>query len=349
MVRRSLIVAALVAVSSPLAAQDEYVWTSARPDADAPLGVTGARTLDLGATEITYKFTQMNSRGVWYATDSLPLATTLQLYQVVPLTLSRQTHSVIVARGITEELTLMAQAEFSVYEREHLTGVGEFYTAGAEALGDITATAIYEAYRAGPYRLNISLGGVIPVGKSRTWACTPFIDPVNKCANTGTAPPEEPLPYDTRPGGGTFALMPGITGQVQNAVGSLGGQFRGRINIGTGLRDFALGDSYEANGWAAYRVNDVFSVSAGIRWQIWGTIEGADPLLDRTRDPGSDAVFLAGQRADMPVGVNFVMPEGSPLAGQRLFFEAVYALHHDYEGPQLGLDWGINVGWKMGF
>lgn len=347
MVRRSLIVAALLAVAAPLAAQDEYVWTSMRPDAEAPLGVTGARTLDLGATEITYRFTQMNSRGVWFVNDSLPLATTLQLYQVAPLTLSNQTHSVAVAYGITPELTLMAQGEFSIYEREQLTAGGEYYTTGTEALGDITATAIYEAYRGGPYRMNVSLGAVIPVGKSRTWACTPFSDPVGLCA--GSSAPEEALPYDVRPGGGTFAVEPGITGQVQNEFGSLGAQFKGRINIGTGTTDFTLGDRYEANGWAAYRFNSVFSASAGIRWQIWGNIEGADPLLDRTRDPESDGIFLSGQRADMPLGVNFVFPEGSPLAGQRLFVEAVYALHHDYEGPQLGLDWGINLGWRVGF
>ncbi|MDH3205649.1 MAG: hypothetical protein OEO79_03515 [Gemmatimonadota bacterium] len=338
MVRRSLIVAALLAVSSPLAAQDEWVWSSNRPDADAPLGVTGARTLDLGTTEITYRFTQMNSRGVWFATDSLPLATTLQLYQVAPLTLSKQTHSVMAARGITENLTVTASAEFSIYERDQLTSGGIYYITGAEELGDVIASAIYEAYRAGPYRLNFSMGAVIPVGKSRTWATTPF---------SGAG--EEPLPYDMRPGGGTFAVMPGITGQMQNEVGSIGAQFRGRINVGDGASDFALGDSYEANGWAAYKFNDVFSASAGIRWQIWGNIEGADPLLNATRDPGSDPVFLAGQRADMPVGVNFVMPGDGPLAGHRMFFEATYTLHQDYEGPQLGLDWGINVGYKVAF
>jgi len=29
--------------------------------------------------------------------------------------------------------------------------------------------------------------------------------------------------------------------------------------------------------------------------------------------------------------------------------EAVYAIHHDYEGPQLGLDWGLNLGWSASF
>ena len=28
-----------------------------------------------------------------------------------------------------------------------------------------------------------------------------------------------------------------------------------------------------------------------------------------------------------------------------MFGEAVYAIHHDYEGPQLGLDWALNFGW----
>ena len=51
----------------------------------------------------------------------------------------------------------------------------------------------------------------------------------------------------------------------------------------------------------------------------------------------------------MPLGINFVIPGTSPLAGQRLYLEAVYALHHDYEGPQMGLDWGINLGWKAAF
>jgi hypothetical protein len=338
MVRRSLIVAALVAVASPLAAQEEYVWTSSRPDADAPLGVIGARTLDMGATEIMYRFTQMNSRGVWFATDSLPLATTLQLYQVAPLTMSKQTHSVIASRGITENLTILATAEFSIYEREQLTSGGIYYITGAEEIGDITARAIYEVYRGGPYRMNVSIGGVIPIGKSRTYAMTPF---------SGTG--EEALPYDMRPGGGTFALLPCISGQVQNEYGSLGAQFTGRINMGTGPTDYTLGDRYEANGWAAYRFNDVVSVSAGIRWAIWGNIEGADPQLDATQDPGSDPVFLAGQEANMPVGLNFVIPGDGPLAGHQLFAEAVYALHHDYEGPQLGLDWGLNLGWKMGF
>ncbi len=339
MVRRSLIAAALVAVSSPVAAQEEeYVWASGRPDSQAPIGVFGARTLDAGALELTYRFNQMNSRGVWFSTDSLPLATTLELYTVAPLTLSNITHSVTGSYGLSERLTLTGTAEFSLIEREQITNAGILYITGVEALGDLSASAIYEVYRQGPYRMNMSFGAVLPIGKARTYADTPF----------GAA---QALPYDQRPGGGAFAVTPGITGQVQNEVASLGAQFKAKIHVGEGSADFTPGDRYQADGWAAYRINSALSLSAGVRWQIWGRIEGADPQLVPTQDPGNDNVtgMAGGQRADMPIGVNLLMPEGSVLAGHRLSVEAIYAMHHDYEGVRLGLDWGLNFGYTVPF
>jgi len=337
MVRRSLIVAALLAVSSPLAAQEEqYVWSLDRPDAEAPLGVVGARTLEAGHMDVGYRFSQINSKGVWFAKDSLQLATALQLYPVIPLELSQQTHTAYWAFGVTNQLTVLATAEFSVFERTQLTNTGILYITRIEDLGDLTAEGLYEVYRAGPFRVNGSFGVVIPTGKARVYATTPF---------SGTG--KEALPYDQRPGGGVFGLVPGATVEVQNEKASVGAQFKARLNVGNGAADFTPGDVYEANGWGAYKLNDVMSLSAGIRWASWGRIEGADPQLDPTRDPGNDPVTgrAGGQEVDMPIGVNVLMPSGSVLAGHRFQVEAVYALHHDYEGVRLGTDWGINLGW----
>lgn len=336
MVRRSLIVAVLMAASSPLAAQEEWMWTGDRPDSDAPLGVIGARTLDMGVMEVGYRFSQTNSRGVWFANDSLPLATTLQLYPVAPLTLSQQTHGAIFSWGLMDNLTLIGTAEFSIFEREQLTDMGILYITRTEALGDLTAAALYEVYRAGPYRANVSLGAVFPTGKSRTYADTPF----------GA---DQALPYDQRPGGGTIGITPGAAFQVQNEVGTVGATFRARINLIEGTTDWAPGDRYEANGWGAYKINDALSLSAGVRWAIWGRIEGADPQLDPTMDPGNDPVIglAGGQRADLPLGINLRMP-GGILEGHRIQLETVYSLHHDYEGVRLGQDWAITLGWTAG-
>jgi len=336
MVRRSLIVAALMAVSSPLVAQEpvEWVWAGNRADADAPLGVFGARTLVEGDMEVGYRFAQTNDLGVWFSTDSLPLATTLQLYAVAPLEMSRQSHIGTFSWGILEYLTLTGSVEFVVFEREQLTDTGILYITRVKELGDVTASAIWEVYHAGPYRGNISLGAVFPTGKSRTYANTPF----------GTS---QALPYDQRPGGGTFGLTPGAAFQAQNEFGSVGATFRARINLVEGVTDWTPGDRYEANGWAAYRIDDALSASMGLRWQGWGRIEGADPQLDPTMDPGNDPVTgtgAGGQQADLTLGINFMMPGGA-LAGHRFQLESNYTLHHDYEGVQLGRDWAINLGW----
>jgi hypothetical protein len=51
----------------------------------------------------------------------------------------------------------------------------------------------------------------------------------------------------------------------------------------------------------------------------------------------------------MPLGLNIVMPMGTMVAGHRFAFEVLYSLHHDYDGPQLGLDWGMNIGYAVPF
>ncbi|MDA0329225.1 MAG: acyl-CoA dehydrogenase family protein [Gemmatimonadetes bacterium] len=107
--------------------------------------------------------------------------------------------------------------------------------------------------------------------------------------------------------------------------------------------------SFEGNAWMAYAFNHHISGSAGVRWQSWDHLSGADPGLNLAEDPGNVGAMLAGQRAMLPIGLNFLIPDGSRFAGNRLSVEAVYSMHHDYEGPQLGLDWGLNVGWTIGF
>jgi len=334
MVRRMLIVAGLMAAASPLAAQDEeWVWTGGRADADAPLGVIGARTLEQGTIEVGYRFDQVNSLGVWFSKDSVPLETTLQLYTVAPLEMSRQAHQATLAWGVLDNLTLTGTMEFVMFERKQLTDSGILYITRAEEIGDLTASAIWEVYRSGPFRGNLSLGAVFPTGKSRTYADTPF----------GAS---QALPYDQRPGGGTFGLVPGATFQAQNEFGSVGAQFRARFNLVDGVTDWTPGDVYQANVWGAYKITDPLSASWGLRWSMKGRIEGADPQLDPTMDPGNDPVtgLAGGQQADLVLGVNFLMP-GGPLTGHRFQLESIYTLHRDFEGVQLGQDWAIKLGW----
>ena len=343
MVRRSLIAAALLAATTPLAAQTPptdpvaWSWTANRPDANAPLGVFGARTFEDGEIVLSYRFSQMNSRGVWFGSDSLDLATTLQLYDDAPLTLSDVRHQVSLGVGVSENLTFIARGEFAVLERETIAN-SNLLRVGVEEIGDVEVGLLYNVYREGPYRLHIQGGAIIPTGSARTFADT-------TAAGGGAT---VALPFDMRPKGGTVGAILGLTGTTQNEVASLGAQFRARINLHS-RNGYRLGNRYEANGWAAYKVSQSISVSWGARWANWGNITGVDRRLDQGGDPHNVGNALAGQLAMMPIGLNFVMPPESPFAGHRLSLEAVYALHRDYESPQLGLDWGLHFGWSVAF
>jgi hypothetical protein len=338
MVRKSLLVAVLLAIATPIAAQQEYVWTSKRPDGHAPIGVMNGRTLERGAVEFSYRYSQLSSRGVWLANDSLPLETTLEFYDVAPLTLTNQTHNFSVSVGATENLSFVANMVYSTREREQLTSGGVFYVNQIEELGDLSVTGLYSFINSGPYRAHVQLGALVPTGKEDVFGETPF-----------STPDAEALPYDMRPGAGTFALLPGMTVSVQNEVGGFGAQVSANMPLGENDRQFALGRSTMGTVWASYMMNRYFSFSGRVRWQNWAGITGGDPDLDPARDPGNDGFFLEGERVDLPIGVNFYLPEGSRFAGHRLSFEAIFPVSHEYTGPQLGLDWGMVIGWQVVF
>lgn len=249
MVRRSLIAAVLMAVAAPLAAQSplpgpvQWTWSADRPDADAPLGVFGGRTLEEGEVQIGYRLYQTNWQGVWFGTDSLDLATTLQLYDDAPTKRSDIRHRVALSVGVTENLTLLARGEFAVMERETIANGGLIRTS-TEALGDVEIDALYNVYNKNEFRLHVQAGAVIPTGSSTTYADTTR-------AQGGVTVVQ---PYDMRPGGGVFGAIVGMTGTVQNEVGSIGAQFRLRANFGSngaGTTGYTPGDEYEASGWAA--------------------------------------------------------------------------------------------------
>ncbi|MDX1647491.1 MAG: hypothetical protein R3304_10135 [Longimicrobiales bacterium] len=344
MVLRSLIAAAaILAVGAPLGAQapmgqsDEgWTWTADRPDANGRLGVFGVRALAAGELDLQYRFSQTNYQGIYIGTDSLGLEEVLQRYQNAPLTRSEVVHDVRLRLGITDRLTLLARGGFAAYERETTTATS-MVRVGVNELTDAEVGLLYNVYGDGPYRLDFQAGAVIP-----TMAGNTTYGPTS--ANTVGE-----LSYDMRTSAGTVGVIGAIGGNVQNEVGSLGAKMQARVFVGESDAGYTPGDQYEANGWAAYNVNDHLSVLAGIRWQSWGNIEGADPDLDAMADPHNEGRTLSGQHALLPLGLNLVIPGESVLAGHILSLEAVYPLHRDLESPQLGVDWGLNLGYRMTF
>jgi hypothetical protein len=156
------------------------------------------------------------------------------------------------------------------------------------------------------------------------------------------------LPYNMQIGSGAWALVPGLTAQVMNEFGSVGGQVLGYFALADNDRGWRPGNSVHANLWAGYRFNDVVSASVGARMSASSSIQGVDPDLETLRDPGDLALSFAGERVDLPLGVNLRMTEG-PLAGHRLSLESVWTVHEEFDGPALASDWGFIIGWQKEF
>lgn len=338
MVRQSLLAVAALLVAAPLTAQDEHTWTSDRPDGHAPLGIHADRVLPLGAFQISYRFAKMDDEGVVFDNRSLPLSTTFQFYDVAPLAQDNLSHELELAYGATEDLTLLGSIRYHQMERQQLTADETLYITEAKELGDTELSALYRLYQQGPYTAQVHAGVLIPTGQEEVSAETPF-----------STPGEEALSYDMRPGAGVFAALPGFTTQMQNEVGSVGAQVNGRIHLGTNDSGFTPGDRLSLTGWAAYNLNDAFSISGRLAYETWDAIEGFDPELDPDRDPSHDGFFAEGSLVTIPVGINFVMPEGSPLAGHRLALEYIHPIDQDFEGPQLAFSKGLVVGWQVVF
>lgn len=338
MVRKSLLAATLILVATPLAAQEQTVWNPNRPDGHAPLGIRADRTLGAGQFQVTYRFAEVKSKGVWFDNDSLDLETTLEFYQVAPLSMDNLLHGISLAYGITPDITVMASLDYSQRERQQLTDDGIFYVTDSDGLGDLELSGLYRFFNDGPYRAHVEAGVIVPTGDFDARAPTPF-----------SSPDDEALPYDMRPGGGVWGFMPGATAQAQNEHGTVGGQIRAAMFFGTNDLGYTPGSRTEATGWGSYRLNDYFSISARGRYVSWSGIEGQDPDLDPARDPGNENFFAQGSRLDIPVGLNFYLPAGSRFAGHRVAIEYIYPAHHSFEGPQMGLDHALVVGWQLVF
>lgn len=342
MVRKSLLVAVLLATAAPLAAQEAPVeWTFGRPDGQAPPGVIDGQVLPKHRVMFGYRFIQMNSKGLWLNHDSLTLNESLQYYTVVPLTMVNQTHELTLAFAPTSTLTLSAHMTYSQRVRDALNAANDtIYETQSKGLGDLTVSALYSVYHQGAYRAHIQLGGIFPTGAD---------NPTGETVFSPTVP--ESLPYDMRTGAGVYGILPGMTMLAQNAHGSVGAQVRGTFYIGTNSVGVAPGNAYEVTGWAAYKLNDFFSISGRMAYRRWDAMKGMDPSVAAYvgQDPGYNPYYAKGYSLQVPLGLNIYMPQGLHLGGNRLFVEYLRTVSQYYQGPHLGGNWGIVVGWDAVF
>jgi hypothetical protein len=317
------------------------MWTADRPDARAPVSLTEATLMSAGSFQIGLRYLYMDRSGQGYGTDSLTVSQVLSLFDVAPSEMVTRGFAMDLAYGVTDRVTLTATGVFAQKTMDHLAALeGQsnsflYYQTEASGLQDFKVNALYDVLSRGDMRFHVHGGVSLPVGSIDTDDVTPFSDPA-----------ATQLPYHQQLGSGTFDLMPGFTFNIQNERASLGLQSKATIRMGENDRGWTLGDVYEANLWAGLKANHWVSASLGVRYSSWGNVEGFDEDLDPNESPEHNTLTQAGTRVDLPVGINFIMPEGQ-FQGHRLGVEFIFPIHQDLDGPQLKHNWSIVAGWSM--
>jgi hypothetical protein len=279
--------------------------------------------------------------GQGFGTDSLSVGQVLSLFDVSPSDLVTQGFSVDLQYGVTDRITLSARGTFAQKTMDHLAALeGQpnaylFYQTTSSGIEDVEIHALYHVLSTRDIRFHVHGGASIPIGAIDSDDVTPFSDPG-----------KTQLPYQQQLGSGTFDLLPGFTFNMQNDRASLGLQGRAAIRLGENDRGWTLGDLYVGNLWAGFKTSDWVSASAGIRYSSWGNVEGFDEELDPNESPANNTLTQGGWRVDLPVGLNFVLPEGQ-FEGHRLGVEFLIPLHQDLDGPQLKHSWSLAAGWSL--
>lgn len=331
--RRMWMACTALLAAAPLAAQD-HVWTDARPDAVAPAGIEGARTLPAGAVELRYLFSNASFEGVQLGSQLVAPISVLDFYDTTPFQRRDRMHRAVLAFGATESFTLLIDARWIDRNRD-VANEEFFVTTNASGLGDVTVEGLFSVFDGEATKVLLSAGAELPTGSIDERGDLLVLQ-------------DQVLPYEMQPGSGSISAVPGVSARMQNAFGTVGAQLKARLRLNDNDRDYRLGDVVEAKGWVGYRINDFFAVTSGVRATSWGSIEGAPDDVDVGRDPGEDPVFTGGKQVDIPLGLNVFMPQGA-LTGHRFSLEFVWPVHQDYDNFRVASDWGFSVGWQKVF
>lgn len=316
-------------------------WDSHRPDSHAPIGVMGDHTHETGEIMLSYRYLYMDMRPNYVGSNEVPVSSVQgppngTTFPIIPTNMQGQMHMVGLMYGLTDNLTLSAMLGRMDKAMDHSVRNGTVFRTHTEGIGDFKFGGLLKIYDDNCQRVQLNLMMSAPTGSIDE---TGFVPPAGAVIR---------LPYPMQLGSGTFDLNPGITYLGQHCRLSWGGQVLGTIRLGENSEDYSLGDELTVNAWLAYQLSDQVSASFRATGKSWGDVDGSDPNLNPLTVPTARPDLRGGERIDLFGGVNYLFTDGV-FKGHRLAAEAGGSVYQDLDGPQLGTDWMITVGWQKAF
>lgn len=315
----------------------EVPYDCHRVDSHAPIGVMGDHTHEAGEFMLSYRYMYMDMRPNFVGSDEVTPQSQLRPnggdFLVMPTDMQTEMHMIGAMYAPTDDLTFAFMLPVVDKFMNHITAMNTSFTTHTHGIGDFKFGGLLDFYENGNTKMHFNLMMSAPTGS---------------ITETGQTPPGvRRLPYPMQLGSGTWDFKPGITYLGQCDDFSWGAQLLGTIRLGENGENYTLGNEISANLWGAYRVSDALSASLRLSGTSWGDIDGRDPLI-AAPIPTADPDLRGGERIDAFAGINYYF-QGGALKGHRLAVEAGTPIYQDLDGPQLGMDWMMTVGWQKAF
>lgn len=155
--------------------------------------------------------------------------------------------------------------------------------------------------------------------------------------------------YMMQLGSGTWDFMPSLTYTGRMDRVSWGAQLSGVIRMeDENDEGYALGNVFQATGWASYRLFDWLSASARLIHTQQGAISGHYNAPHGHGSPPDFGRNYGGTFWDVGIGLNAVVPDGA-LKGHRLSVEWLEPVRDDVNGYQQERDGTLYANWSKAF
>lgn len=336
-----------------------YGSSNLRGDDHAPIGVMGDHLHGKGEWMVSYRFMRMHMEDNRIDDSSVSpetIATTIPnrfagtpmqpaTLRVVPLEMTTNMHMVGGMYAPSDNITLMAMANYIDREMNHVTfqggagttRLGEFKTS-AHGFGDTTIAALIRLHKDDVHNIHLNTGLSLPTGS---------IDEEDDVLAPDGNRPRLRMPYAMQLGSGTFDAKPGITYYGHQGRYGWGAQYAGTFRLGRNSEDYSWGDKHQLSTWASYSFTPSVSLSGRITAETESQIDGIDSEIVapvQTANPDN----YGGERISASLGLNTVIRNGA-LKGHRFAIEGTIPVYQNLNGPQLERDHMITFGWQKAF
>ena len=326
-----------------------------RPDANAPISVMGDHTHPEDGWMLSYRYMSMQMDGMRSGTKRINSQNVFAAnYAVAPENMTMEMHMLGMMYAPTDQLTLMAMANFIDTEMEHrvnpavagmINGGDSGFTTDSSGFGDIKLSALYRFYLDGKSKAHFGIGFSLPTGS---------IDEKDETPAMGGRQ-HQLLPAPMQLGSGTIDLLPSLTYVQQFTDWSWGAQASGVIRLeDENDNNYRLGNKFELIGWAGYNLAEWFGLNGGLSYAYARELKGSQKDLNVNAPMGRRSVTTAfgdnygGERIDLILGINLLKPTGY-LEGNRLSFDLRLPIWCGLNGYQLESDYALTFGWQKAF